>query len=97
MKDLSEELLLMLSQRFRQGYGRELTHFEIKHQHLLDQIQAQINQKLLKGISGLGSGNNSGTSKSLRAVLTKDSASNTATRKNDGTAAEDMEKSFTST
>ena len=38
LKDLSEELLLMLCQRFRQGYGRELTHFEIKHQHLLDQI-----------------------------------------------------------
>ena len=31
LKELSEELLLMICQRYRQKYGRELTHFEIKH------------------------------------------------------------------
>ena len=56
LKDLSEDLLLMICQRYRQKYGRELTHFEIKHQHLLDQISAQIASKLQKGLGGLMAG-----------------------------------------
>eukprot|EP00347_Sterkiella_histriomuscorum_P012308 403369086 len=43
-KDLSEELLLMLCQFFRQKFGRKIKPSEVKHQKLLDQIQQMIQQ-----------------------------------------------------
>lgn len=36
MKDISDELMLMLCQRFRYMHAKEPTEFDVKHQRLLD-------------------------------------------------------------
>ena len=84
LKDLSEELLLMLCQSFRAKFGRKTTAVEIKHQRLLDKIQQIVNANTYKAYSvavnnapvhhppgSVASG--SGTNKNLRNVIGKDS------------------------
>ncbi|CDW74379.1 UNKNOWN [Stylonychia lemnae] len=76
--DLSEELQHMLQQSFRIKFGRKATSIEIKHQRLLDQIQAIVNRNTYKNInsnnvtpSAGGQSVNSGsnTNKNLRNLL----------------------------
>lgn len=42
-KELSEELMMMLCQRYRYLYGKNVSDLEVKHQRLLDRIYANIN------------------------------------------------------
>lgn len=49
IKELSDELMVMLCQKYRFSFARVSNEFEVKHQRLLDSIQAGINQNMYKG------------------------------------------------
>lgn len=53
--DISDELLFMLQQRFRQQYAKEPSELDIKHQRLLDKIHAALNQSSYKNIKIINS------------------------------------------
>lgn len=82
VKELSDELLTMLCQKFRYQFGRVSNEFEVKHQRLIDSIQTGLNQNMYKGNyfkpGGVASGSHTG--KSIRSFLSKDSGAGSKRR-----------------
>jgi hypothetical protein len=54
LQDISDELLSMLQQRFRQQYASEPTELDIKHQRLLDSIHVALSQNNFKSMKTVG-------------------------------------------
>ena len=53
LSSASEELNTMLTQKYRIKYGTPPTHFEIKHQRVLDKISLNIGSSVFQGISAM--------------------------------------------
>lgn len=82
VRELSDELMMMLGQKFRFNFARVQNESEVKHQRLLDSVQASINSSMYKGYKNNMPAPGSRTGKSIRSYLSKESGKGSTRRNN---------------